>query len=97
MILHVYVHQIDTVAHPDQAAGWRWAVHYDRTPGDMGTVLNAGWQPTRQDASMIGEAAAVVGVRAAQLAGDGTATFHTWDLREDPQPGAGLDSITVMG
>lgn len=97
MILHVYVHPIDTAAHPDQGQGWRWAVHTEPAPSDMASCLNAGWQADRYEALMIGEAAAVVGVRAALLNGGGRVSFVTHELSDDPQPPAGLDTITVMG
>lgn len=96
MQLYVYVHLIDATAHPDQGKGWRWAVHSEPAPSDMVSCLNAGWQPDRYGALMIGEAAAVVGVRGAQLAGV-DASFVTHELSEDPQPPAGADTITVMG
>lgn len=96
MQLHVFVHAIDNAAHPDQGQGWRWAVHSQPTPSDMASCLNAGWQPDRYGALLIGEAAAVVAVRAVQLVG-ADASFVTHELAEDPQPPAGLDTITVMG
>lgn len=96
MLLVVFVHKIDTDAHPDQPAGWRWAVHHTPTPREMGSALNAGWQASRYDALIVGEAAAVVGVRAARLVGV-AASYETCELPYDPQPSAGLDSITVMG
>ncbi len=97
MQLYVYVHAIDAAAHPDQGQGWRWAIHSEPNPSDMGSCLNAGWQADRYEALMIGEAAAVVGVRAALLNGGGQVGFVTHELSDDPQPPAGLDTITVMG
>lgn len=96
MQLHVYVHQIDAAAHPDQGQGWRWAVHSEPNPSDMASCLNAGWQPARYEALLIGEAAAVVGVQAALLAGARGVSLVTHELAEDPQPPAGLDTLKIM-
>ena len=86
MRLTVLVHEIDTERFPTCPAGWRWAV---LTGSDYGAVnppgcLNAGYEKTRQEAEMAGEAAAVVGVRVARLHGNDAADMATVVLDHDP-------------
>lgn len=91
-----YVHPIDVDYHRTVPPGYRWAVHCQTLPGDLAGCLNAGWEPTRQGAAMAGEAACVVGVRAARLAGvSGANQIETAYLAFDPTSGL-PDNITIL-
>lgn len=95
MLIGVVVHPVDTFAHPSVPPGWRYAVHLGSQWSDLGTCLNAGWAPDKGTAAILGEGAAVVGVRVAQVCGD-QAHARTFELEYDPIP-AGRDLITVGG
>lgn len=84
----VTVHPINTDAHPTVPPGFRWAVDW------CGQTLNAGWEPSRQSATMAGEAAMVCAVKAARLCGC-TVGFDVVQLDTDPVP-AGLDAVSIL-
>jgi len=91
-IVTLYVHEINTVAHPATPPGWRWAVHIGgRGPADLDYCVNAGWGPDQQVAALTGEAVAVAAFKALRLCGL-TPTSQTQVLDHDPIP-AGADRI----
>lgn len=95
MTIGVCVHAVDTVAHPDVPDGWRWAAHLGTDWGDLGTCLNAGWQPSQVDAAIAGEAAAVCAVKVARLLSPGVEVCSvTVTLDADPIPADG-DFISI--
>lgn len=95
MTIGVCVHAVDIVAHPDVPEGWRWAAHLGTDWGDLGTCLNAGWQPTQADAAIAGEAAAVCAVKVARLLSPGVdVQMCTESLECDPIPADG-DFISI--
>lgn len=95
MLIGVCVHPIDTATHATIPEGWRWAVHLGDDWGDMANCLNAGWQPTEQDAAMAGEAAAVCAVRVARLVSPGLEVrMEASVLAVDPIP-ADHDFISI--
>jgi hypothetical protein len=85
MLIGVCVHEINTDSHPTIPPGWRWAVHVGDVWSDVGSCLNAGWEPSRQSAEMSGEAAAVCAVKVARLFTP--ATCETVLLDSDPIDG----------
>lgn len=95
LTIGVCVHAINTDAHATVPDGWRWAVHLGTDWADLGSCLNAGWEPTEVDARIAGEAAAVCAVKVARLLVPGdTVHMATAVLDADPIPG-GADRITV--
>jgi hypothetical protein len=90
------VHPIDTDRHPSVPPGWRWAVQLGGTaPSDMAGCVNAGWCPTRGEASLEGEMVAVTVVKALRAFGI-PAAFGALHLDSDPIP-AGGDRISIGG
>ncbi len=85
MIVTVFVHPIDTDVHPTVPPGWRWAVHLGGNPKDATACLNAGWCPTRSEASVEGE---MVGVTVAKAVGRvaGQPIYQLVPLADDPIP-----------
>jgi hypothetical protein len=66
----VYVHEIDTAAHPTIVPGWRWAVMVGgRPPHDLDFCANSGWAPDRKTALIDGEQVGVAAARAARMFG----------------------------
>ena len=84
--LCVVVHAIDMASHPTQPPGWRWAVHIGANWRDMSTCLNAGWQASQPDATVIGEAAAIVGSKVAMCCIGQDWRNPTIVLNYDPTP-----------
>ena len=93
MLLGVVVHEVNTLAHPSIPPGWRWAVHTGDNWSDVSTCLNAGWEPSQNQALLSGEAAAVVGAKIARILGE-TSEVRSWVIDRDPIR-AGGDLITV--
>jgi hypothetical protein len=95
LTIGVCVHAVDTEAHATVPDGWRWAVHVGADWGDLGSCLNAGWEPSEVAARLAGEAAAVCAVKVARLLAPGDDVDMTSvALDVDPIPG-GADRITV--
>ena len=78
------------VVHPHEAmgvCGWRWAVHFANTDwADMRHVLNAGLEPTLNDAKIQGERVAVAVVKAFRAYGINAAMAMHELLDTDPVP-----------
>jgi hypothetical protein len=87
----IYVHPIDTDAHPMIPPGWRWAVHAGAQPppDNLERCLNAGWCPTRNEACVEGEA---VGTAVAKALGyylgvpPTSVAYLLYELERDPIP-----------
>ena len=79
-------HPIDTVTHPSYPPGWRWAVHIGSDFADIGSCLNAGWEPSESQARLAAEQAAVCAHKVAALFT--LASFETVTLSHDPVPAA---------
>jgi hypothetical protein len=87
----IYVHPLDTEAHPLIPAGWRWAVHAGVTPppDNLERCLNAGWTPNKSEACVEGEAVGVAVAKALAIY-FGFAPNHVpyllFELERDPIP-----------
>lgn len=90
----LFVHEVDTTAHPTVPPGWRWAVHAGGgRPADLSLCVNAGWCPTRNEALFEGERNAATAVKACRVFGV-PVEYRQRDLAADPIP-AGCDFINV--
>lgn len=89
----VVVHPIDTEAHPDVPAGWRWAVMAGAgtPPSDLSLCTNAGWEPTEDEAWLTGETVGAAAVKALRMHGI-AASYARLPLASDPIP-AGDDRL----
>lgn len=93
-VVTLVVHPIDTAVHPTVPPGWRWAVMLgDGSPSDMDRCANAGWCPSRGEASLEGEMVAVTATKALRAFGV-PVSLRTLTLDSDPIP-AGGDRIHV--
>lgn len=63
------VHVIDERSSPGAGGMWRWAVHIGRDFADKESCLNAGAEPTRDEALLRGQAVAVAAARVADRCG----------------------------
>ena len=90
----VFVHAIDTAAHPSVPSGyWRWAVHVGHNPADLQECVNAGGEPSPQEARLAGEMVGVSVAKALELAGH-PVRYRVVELPQDPIP-AGNDRISI--
>jgi hypothetical protein len=92
MLIGVCAHPINTDAHATVPPGWRWAVHVGDNWADLGSCLNAGWEPSKSSALLAGEAAGVCAVKVARLFG--AARMDTFEIDHDPID-AGNDLIQI--
>jgi hypothetical protein len=68
--VYAVVHPVDRVAHPTVPEGFRWAVMLGPCgPGDMSRCANAGWCPTREEATAEGDQNGATGTRVLRVAG----------------------------
>lgn len=96
VLLNVFVHPIDTAAHPSVPPGFRWAVMVgDVEPADMDRSANAGWCPTAQEAAAEGDQNAATAARVLQLLGLDVRYPGVRHLDHDPVP-AGHDRINTL-
>ena len=90
----VFVHAIDTAAHPGTPPGyWRWAIHIGQTPADLAECVNAGGEPTAQEAHLAGEMVGVAVAKALELVGH-PVRYRVVELPHDPIP-SGQDRISI--
>jgi hypothetical protein len=83
----VVVHPIDTLKHPTQPTGWRWAVMVDgASADDISRCANAGWAIDQQDAIKWGDAAGAAAARCLQFAGSPVRYLDPVVLDHDPTP-----------
>lgn len=90
MLIVALAHPIDVTAHPTCPVGWRWAVHIGTDYADIGSCLNAGWEPSEYQARLAAEQAAVCAHKVA-LRFDPSAGFESVVLSHDPVPSAADD------
>lgn len=84
--LNVFFHPIDTVKHPDNPPGWRWAVHVGDNPADMSTCLQAGWACDRNEAMFFGHQTAAAVQNALSVTGVDVLPYDPIPLLTDPTP-----------
>lgn len=84
--LNVFVHPIDTIKHPDQPPGWRWAIHVGENPSDMSTCLQAGWAHDSGEALLFGHQTAAAVENALKVTGVGVVPYDPQPLLTDPTP-----------
>lgn len=89
------VHEVNTVAHPTLAPGWRWAVHAGGgRPDDLSRCAQAGWAPTEAAAWAEGEQVAAACTQACRTFGI-PADLRRLRLLRDPIA-AGADRIRIL-
>ena len=91
-LVTVFVHQVDTEAHPTIPGGWRWAVHLGLDPHDLDRCVNAGWCPSDTDAELEGEMVGTAVAKALTLATGRRADYRFTRLEIDPIP-SGADLV----
>lgn len=104
-LITLFVHRVDTDAHPTVPPGWRWAVHLGGNPFDLTRCLQAGWTPDngpdgrcvygQAGAEMDGAQAGMAAVNAVWQVTGVKPTWHTTLLEYDPIA-AGADPIKVV-
>jgi hypothetical protein len=96
--VYTVVHPIDRAKHPSVPEGFRWAVMLGPcAPGDLTRCANAGWCPTREQATGEGDQNGATATRALRVAGLNVRygdAFQVMQLDYDPIP-AGHDPIFV--
>lgn len=92
----VAVHPINTAAHPNDRAGWRWAVMIGQCPpSDTSRCANAGRCDEQEDAVMLGDRHGATAVVALRLAGLNVAYGNVIQLDHDPRL-PGDDHVTIV-
>lgn len=84
----VYVHEIDTAAHPTYQPGtWRWAVQVGgRPPHELAACVNAGGERSLSTAIDVGDQVAAAVVLALRLFGVPVGRIRHVVLDHDPIP-----------
>lgn len=93
--IRALAHPISPKAHPTVPPGFRWAVYIGENWADLNTCLNAGWEPTIEQAALAAEAGAVCAAKVALLHGtevDGRSVRLDHDPIEQ-----GNDRIVILG
>lgn len=87
----VFVHEIDTTAHPTYQPGtWRWAVMVGgRPPHDLDACANAGGERSLQAALDAGDQVAAAVTRALRVFGVPAGPPRRFVLNHDPIPAGG--------
>lgn len=96
MIVTVFVHEVNGIAHPSAAGSWRWAVHVGSSPENLDECVNAWGEGSQSEAAFRGDTAAVAAVGALRKAGVDAQYGGVKFLEFDPIP-AGADLVKVMG
>lgn len=92
----VFVHPIDTAAHPTIPPGWRWAVVLGgQPPSNVDATANAGWCPSEAEACLEGEQVGVTAAKALRAFGI-PVSYALRQLTYDPIP-SGADKISIGG
>lgn len=92
----VYVHEIDTAAHPSIQPGWRWSVVVGGRPAtDHEHTVGAGWSPDESAARLVGEMVGAAVVLGARTFGVPVGAMPTIRLSYDPIP-AGADRLHIL-
>jgi hypothetical protein len=86
MVLAVIVHPIDTEKHPTIPAGFRWCAQFGTNPVDVSQYLNAGWEPSINDASVTGEMVASSVFKAFRIMSIECDYLGVIQLADDPIP-----------
>lgn len=90
----VFVHPVDTAAHPSTPAGyWRWAVHIGHNAADLAECVNAGGEPAGPLAHLAGEMVGVAVAKALEAVGH-PVRYRVVELPHDPIP-SGQDRISI--
>lgn len=96
IVLKVFVHPINTEAHPTIPPGFRWAVMLgDGPPDDLAMCLNAHYAPTREVAELEGDRNLATAVRALQMLRHPARYGGVVHLDADPIP-AGSDRLNTI-
>lgn len=105
-LVTLFVHEVDTEAHPTVPPGWRWAVHLGGNPHDLTRCVQAGWVPNdgpdarltygQVGAEMDGSSAGMAAVNAVWAVTGVKPTWRTTVLDRDPIE-AGNDPIRIRG
>lgn len=98
--VYVVVHPVDRAKHPTVLEGFRWAAMLGPCPpADVSRCMNAGWCPTRAEATAEGDQNGATATRALRLAGlnvayGGAGGVQVMQLDYDPVA-AGNDPLFV--
>jgi hypothetical protein len=83
-VVTVFLHQVNTEAHPSVPPGWRWAVHLGGNPHDLDACMNAGWCPDRLEAALEGEMVGVTVAKAVSAVTGVRWQYRVTELNLDP-------------
>jgi len=87
----VWIHPINTTAHPSYRPGYRWAVHAGgKAPSDLRFCCNAGREDTLTEARIVGESHGVAACKATRILGV-SARYFVREIGWDPIPSAADD------